>query len=84
MNQLECVKYNRANLCADLYHGLVNAADENACGNVNLHGIDKAFIPHFLHIASLRNMFELFQDSLAITKFHQHLDIFGTIMASFD
>lgn len=47
--------------------------------DVDLHKIDRLVILPSLRIRSSHNMFELFQDSMAITHFHQHLDIFSTM-----
>lgn len=55
---------------------------ETANEDVDFHKISILMIPPSSHIGSSYNMFELFQDSMAITRFHQHPNIFGTITAN--
>ena len=51
-------------------------------GNLHLNNLGKCIILPATFIGSTKNIFELFQDSIAITRYHHHPDIFGTLTAN--
>ncbi|KAG0586650.1 hypothetical protein KC19_2G106400, partial [Ceratodon purpureus] len=81
-NRLNYIRMNQSDLRADLYQGLAYALQDDGERNMNLENLGRRIILPSSHIGSARNMFELFQDSMAITRFFQHPDIFGTMTAN--
>lgn len=81
-NRLGYIRMNQSDLRADLYQGLADALQGDGERNMNLENLGRRVILPSSHIGSARNMFELFQDSMAITRFFQHPDIFGTMTAN--
>jgi hypothetical protein len=81
-NRLGYIRMNQSDLRADLYQGLADALQNDGERNMNLENLGRRIILPSSHIGSARNMFELFQDSMAITRFFQHPDIFGTMTAN--
>ncbi|KAG0574270.1 hypothetical protein KC19_VG249600 [Ceratodon purpureus] len=81
-NRLNYIQMNQSDLCADLYQGLPDALQDDGERNMNLENLGRRIILPSSHIGSARNMFELFQDSMAITRFFQHPDVFGTMTAN--
>ncbi|KAG0560756.1 hypothetical protein KC19_9G010700 [Ceratodon purpureus] len=81
-NRLNYIRMNQSDLRADLYQGLADALQYDGERNMNLENLGRRIILPSSHIGSARNMFELFQDSMAITRFFQHPDVFGTLTAN--
>ncbi|KAG0580812.1 hypothetical protein KC19_4G201500 [Ceratodon purpureus] len=81
-NRLNYIRMNQSDLRTDLYQGLADALQDDGERNMNLENLGRRIILPSSHIGSARNMFELFQDSMAITRFFQHPDIFGTMTAN--
>ncbi|KAG0610723.1 hypothetical protein M758_7G086700 [Ceratodon purpureus] len=81
-NRLNYIRMNQSDLRADLYQGLADALQDDGERNMNLENLGRRIILPSSHIGSARNMFELFQDSMAITRFFQHPDVFGTMTAN--
>ncbi|KAG0618503.1 hypothetical protein M758_4G069300 [Ceratodon purpureus] len=81
-NKLSYIQMNQSDLRANLYQGLADALQDDGERNMNLENLGRRIILPSSHIGSARNMFELFQDSMAITRFFQHPDIFGTMTAN--
>jgi hypothetical protein len=81
-NKLRYIRMNQAVLRANLYQGLADAVKNDVEGNLNLQNLERHVILPSSHIGKTCNMFAFFQDSMAITKFYQHLDIFGTMTAN--
>ena len=63
---------NQSDLCADLYQRLVDALQDDEERNMNLENLVHCDILLSSQIGSARNMFELFQDPMAKTRFFQH------------
>lgn len=78
-NILDYIRMNQLNLRADLYQGLADALQDDRERNMNLENLGRCIILPSSHIDSARNMFELFENSMAITRFLQYPDIFGTM-----
>lgn len=77
---LQYLRYNQRNLCADLYQGLVVVVTHQSIGHeerqYELNNLGCKILLLSSHIGSTRHMIEILQDSMAITRFYKHLDIF--------
>lgn len=77
-NRLTYYKLNQSKLRAELYQGLTDVcADELGPEQVG----QRMILPSSF-TGSARHMFEIFQDSIAITRYNQHPDIFLTMTAN--
>ncbi|KAG0588920.1 hypothetical protein KC19_2G278400 [Ceratodon purpureus] len=81
-NRLNYIRMNQSDLRANLYQGLADALQDDGEKNMNFENLGRRIILPSSHIGSARNMFELFQDFMAITRFFQHPDVFGTMTAN--
>ncbi|CAG8781610.1 16040_t:CDS:2, partial [Acaulospora morrowiae] len=81
-NRLRYLHRNQDILHADIYQGLADAAENITNGKLMPNNLGHRVIFPSTYIGSARHMFEIFQDSMAITQFYQHPDIFGTITAN--
>ncbi|CAG8801679.1 11378_t:CDS:1, partial [Racocetra persica] len=81
-NRLRFLHNNQGILHADLYQKLADTIGNITNRELNLNNFGHRVIFLSTHIGSLYYMFENFQDSIAITRFYQHPDIFGTITAN--
>ena len=80
-NELYWIRTNQKDIRADLYQGLRDAVD-NADGNINLAQHGQRIILPSSHTGSPRHMYQLFQDSLAISRYCQKPDLFVTMTAN--
>ena len=67
-------------LRVDVYSGVVDAVVANA--DANLAELGQRFILPSSYIGSSRNMFQLYQDSLALARFFAKPDFFLTVTAN--
>lgn len=81
-NRLRYLRINQNTLRADLYQGLADVAGNIANKELSFNNLGRRIILPSSHIGSARQMFEVFQDSMAITRFYHHPDIFGTMTAN--
>jgi hypothetical protein len=81
-NTLWFLWHNQDTISADLYQGIRDAIENDLDGNLNLNNLGKRIILPATFIGSAQNMFELFQDSMAITRYYHHANIFGTMTAN--
>jgi Helitron helicase-like domain at N-terminus len=81
-NRLRYIRTNQDALRADVYQDLANVAGNNANDEINLNNLGQRVILPSSFSGSARNMFEIFQDSMAITRYYRHPDIFLTMTAS--
>ena len=71
-------KLNQGKLCAELYQCLTDVnTNELGCEQIS----QRMILPSSF-TGSARHMFEIFQDSMAITRYNQHPDIFLTMTAN--
>ncbi|XP_026384503.1 uncharacterized protein LOC113280072 [Papaver somniferum] len=77
-SKLAWLRFNQPTLRSDLYSCIADMT------NVDLNPGDRGnpVILPSSHIGSGRNMYEIYQDSMAITRFHHHPDIFLTMTAN--
>ena len=78
--RLAWLKHNQDKLRVDIYKGIVDAVAANA--DTNLRDLGQRFILPSSYIGSSRNMFQLYQDSLALARFFSKPDFFLTITAN--
>ncbi|CAG8740370.1 20509_t:CDS:2, partial [Gigaspora rosea] len=81
-NQLRYLHNNQATLRANVYQGLADTIGSAANEEINLANLGQRIILPSTHLGSSCYMFEIFQDSMAITRFCHHPDIFGTMTAN--
>ena len=77
-NRLRFVVLNQAKVRDDIYKCLADIGDDE------LRSVDvghRMILPSSF-TGSARSMFEIFQDSMAITRYNQHPDIFLTMIAN--
>ena len=77
-NCLTYFRLNQQKLRVELYQGLTDIAADGLCPDQ----VGKRMILPSSFIGSPRHMFEIFQDSMAITCYNQHPDIFLTMTAN--
>ena len=77
-NRLNYCRQNHSKLRAELYKGLTDIASNGLAPDQ----VGKRFVLPSSFTGSPRHMFEIFQDSMAITRFNQHPDIFLTMTAN--
>ncbi|KAF6151988.1 hypothetical protein GIB67_010562 [Kingdonia uniflora] len=77
-NRLTYARLNQDEFSSDLYCGLTNIVTEG----LNADQIGQRSVLPSSHIGSLRNMYEIYQDSLTITRYNKHQDIFLTMTAN--
>jgi hypothetical protein len=78
--RLAWLKYNQDKLRVDIYKGIVDAVAAHA--DADLGELGQRFILPSSYIGSSRNMFQLYQDSLALARFFSKPDFFLTITAN--
>ncbi|CAG8768780.1 10074_t:CDS:1 [Cetraspora pellucida] len=66
-NRLRYLRMNQDVLQADVYQGLADALGTIVNEEINLNNLGRRIILYSTHIGSARHMFEIFQDSIAIT-----------------
>jgi hypothetical protein len=64
-NRLQWLRFDQKKLRAEVYNGL---ADALAAGDANLEDVGKRFVLPSSFIGGARNMYQLFQDSMAICR----------------
>ncbi|KAF6143455.1 hypothetical protein GIB67_029624 [Kingdonia uniflora] len=74
-NRLRYVRLNQNNLRSELYGGLTDIMT----ADLDLNQIRQRVVLPFSHTGSARSMHEIYQDSLAITRFNKHPNIFLTM-----
>ncbi|KAG5565923.1 hypothetical protein RHGRI_001745 [Rhododendron griersonianum] len=77
-NRLTYYNLNQARLCSSLYQDLTDIGPDG----LNPDQVGQRFILPSSFTGSPRHMFEIFQDSMAITRYNHHPDIFLTITAN--
>ena len=77
-NCLTYFRLNQKKLRVELYQGLTDVAADG----LGPDQVGKRMILPSSFIGSPRHMFEIFQDSMAITRYNQHPDIFLTMTAN--
>ena len=78
--RLAWLKHNQDKLRVDIYKGIVDAVAAHA--DADLGELGQRFILPSSYIGSSRNMFQLYQDSLALARFFSKPDFFLTITAN--
>ncbi|PIA26331.1 hypothetical protein AQUCO_09500059v1 [Aquilegia coerulea] len=73
-NRLYWIRTHQADLRCDVYSGLTDIVTNGH----NPNDIGKKFILPSTHLGSPRHMYEIYQDSMAITRYYKHPDIFMT------
>lgn len=74
-NRLTYYRLNQDKLRSGLYQDFTDIHPDE----LNPNQIGKRFILLSSFIGGVRHMFEIFQDSMAITRYNQHLEIFLTM-----
>ncbi|PIA50577.1 hypothetical protein AQUCO_01200042v1 [Aquilegia coerulea] len=77
-NKLYYLRTNQHELRAEVYSGLTDIVHNGE----NPSQLGKRFILPSSHLGSPRHMYEIYQDSMAITRFNKHPDIFLTATAN--
>ncbi|KAL5730296.1 hypothetical protein ACHQM5_003135 [Ranunculus cassubicifolius] len=77
-NRLDYIRNNQKDIRAECYRGLTDIIGEG----VSLEEIGQPYILPSTHIGSPRHMYEIYQDSMAITRYNKHPDIFLTMTAN--
>ncbi|KAF6147945.1 hypothetical protein GIB67_001520 [Kingdonia uniflora] len=77
-NRLAYARLNQNEFCSDLYYNLTDIVTEG----LNADKIGQRSVLPSSHIGSPRNMYEIYQDSLAITRYNKHPYIFLTMTAN--
>ncbi|PIA29092.1 hypothetical protein AQUCO_06300048v1 [Aquilegia coerulea] len=77
-NRLYWIRTHQADLRCDVYSGLTDIVTNGH----NPNDIRKKFILPSTHLGSPRHMYEIYQDSMAITRYYKHPDIFMTVTAN--
>jgi hypothetical protein len=78
-NRLTWLRYNQATLRAEVYQGLQDAV---VAGDHDLEAVGKRIILPSSHMGSARNMQQLYQDSMGITRYFGKPDLFVTFTAN--
>ena len=78
--RLAWLKHNQDKLRVEIYKGIVDAVAAHA--DANLADLGQRFILPSSYIGSSRNMFQLYQDSLALARYFSKPDFFLTITAN--
>ena len=78
--RLAWLKYNQDKLRVEIYKGIVDAVAAHA--DTDLGELGQRFILPSSYIGSSRNMFQLYQDSLALARYFSKPDFFLTITAN--
>ncbi|CAG8587171.1 3719_t:CDS:2, partial [Racocetra persica] len=81
-NRLRFLHKNQGILYADLYQSLADIARNIANGELSLNNLRRRVILLSIYIGSSYHMFEIYQDSIAITRFYHHPNIFGIMTAN--
>ncbi|PIA51519.1 hypothetical protein AQUCO_01100400v1 [Aquilegia coerulea] len=77
-NRLYWIRTHQADLRCDVYSGLTDIVTNGH----NPNDIGKKSILPSTHLGSPRHMYEIYQDSMAITRYYKHPDIFMTVTAN--
>lgn len=77
-NRLQWARAHQPQLRRDLYCGITDIASNMLCADQ----IGKRFILPSSFTGTPRHMYEIYQDSLAITRYNKHPDIFLTMTAN--
>ncbi|XP_026421704.1 uncharacterized protein LOC113317787 [Papaver somniferum] len=77
-NRLDWLRFNQRKLRADHYASIIKMKEAGIMPN---QGGTPCVLPSS-HIGSPRHMYEIYQDSMAITRFNHHPDIFLTMTAN--
>ncbi|PIA53922.1 hypothetical protein AQUCO_00900472v1 [Aquilegia coerulea] len=77
-NRLYWIRTHQADLRCDVYSGLTDIVTNGH----NPNDIGKKFILPSTHLGSPRHIYEIYQDSMAITRYYKHLDIFMPVTSN--
>ncbi|PIA42210.1 hypothetical protein AQUCO_02100228v1 [Aquilegia coerulea] len=77
-NRLYYIRTHQDDLRCDVYSGLTDIVNNGD----NPKDLGKRFILPSTHLGSPRHMYEIYQDSMAITRYNKHPDIFITVTAN--
>ena len=74
-NRLNYLRYHQSDIRASVYSGLADAINHDA----NLEDIGQRFILPSSYTGGPRYMKQCLQDSLALARYHRHIDLFVTV-----
>lgn len=81
-NHLRYVRKHQAELQANVYNGVVDIIGETQNRELEMRELGRRVFLPLSHIRIVRHMFKIYQDSMVITWYFSHSNIFLTMMAN--
>jgi hypothetical protein len=75
---------NQVTLKANVYQSLIDTIGDVVNEKIELRNLKHKVILPSSFVGSSCNMFEIFQNSMAITRYFKHLELFGTMIANLE